>query len=153
MRELGAAITRDIFTENPNVRWEDISGLYQVGGLHNLCQICPTSRLLSIYLLEGSKCFPPGSLLPGLRPSTFLRRLWCNPSSTRSSSRAFWRLGRAYCYTARAGLGRPCLPRLSPLSARRRSCEAGGGCDSIHMSMKANHGHIGYLRMPHAGAL
>ena len=34
MRELGAAITRDIFTENPNVRWEDISGLYQVGG-HN----------------------------------------------------------------------------------------------------------------------
>ncbi|GAX76581.1 hypothetical protein CEUSTIGMA_g4027.t1 [Chlamydomonas eustigma] len=29
MRELGAAITRDIFTENPNVRWEDISGLEQ----------------------------------------------------------------------------------------------------------------------------
>ena len=29
MRELGAAITRDIFTDNPNVRWEDISGLDQ----------------------------------------------------------------------------------------------------------------------------
>ena len=27
LRELGAAITRDIFTDNPSVRWEDISGL------------------------------------------------------------------------------------------------------------------------------
>ena len=30
LRELGQAITRDIFTDNPNVRWEDISGLDQV---------------------------------------------------------------------------------------------------------------------------
>lgn len=29
MRELGAAITRDIFTDNPSVRWDDISGLEQ----------------------------------------------------------------------------------------------------------------------------
>ncbi|KAJ9521218.1 hypothetical protein QJQ45_022945, partial [Haematococcus lacustris] len=27
LRDLGAAITRDIFTDNPNVRWEDIAGL------------------------------------------------------------------------------------------------------------------------------
>ena len=32
LRELGQAITRDIFTDNPNVRWEDISGLDQVWG-------------------------------------------------------------------------------------------------------------------------
>ncbi|KAG1658974.1 hypothetical protein FOA52_008295 [Chlamydomonas sp. UWO 241] len=29
LRELGHAITRDIFTDNPNVRWDDVSGLEQ----------------------------------------------------------------------------------------------------------------------------
>ncbi len=27
LRDLGAALTRDIFTDSPNVRWDDIAGL------------------------------------------------------------------------------------------------------------------------------
>lgn len=30
LRELGSAISRDIFTANPNARWDDIAGLEQV---------------------------------------------------------------------------------------------------------------------------
>ena len=41
MRELGLAITKDIFLENPNVRWDDIKGLGQAKHLLKEAVVMP----------------------------------------------------------------------------------------------------------------
>ncbi len=41
LRDLGAAITRDIFTDSPNVRWEDIAGLDQAKRLIKEAVVMP----------------------------------------------------------------------------------------------------------------
>lgn len=41
MRDLGLAITRDIYLESPNVRWEDIKGLDQAKKLLKEAVVMP----------------------------------------------------------------------------------------------------------------